>query len=889
MDSSRRRYGIQLKRFGKMKKTLTYIITILCGFALASCSLDDINPQETGKGRYIEFIARPTSFNVSIGETKALTSDQLTAVEKNIYSLYFIVFDKNGDRIADLSGNLPTTTTSQTLYHDHGGEITVCYLANVSKEYANSLQTLEDLSTKPITIEYDTYAKTGYLGIPLIDVSTTGTPDKKNCIPMFGSYTLSITDGAITGATTSNNVTQVTIPLERLFAKVTVKVKSEMDDDDWGINFNPPSIDISKYMLINLPKKVFPAAALGAGDVILKESSWAIGDYKTETIELEEPLSISDGSISLGDLWESNGDYAEIVTCYIPEYAVAPTGTNLDQTQKPNFVASTKYPVHFTLTGIAKQDKFVDVPVEYHIYFGEDAFDNFNLRRNTWYNTNLLIKGTSDAVIGEDSRVEATYHNLADPNRTGIHNPANCYIISKPGRYLLPTYKGNDVNGGTFDGTVDANSVISLNGSTNNRIDNIEFKTIGGKHYIQFDVNMYDTDGTTVKLTDVAAGNKLLTLKQNGNIIWSWHLWFCEDSHRPEQFHNTYVNGSNTYTVLNRAIGATTNTGIEIDRVSLTTWSGGLYYQWGRKDPMLESGNTVVEEGGTYANSEKNPRTFYSDWVSIDNAWIDEDNSKTIYDPCPPGYRVPNNSIWKDKYSPGTLENAGNLLGVFSYNLGATIDVTTAIVYPYSSYLTSKGALKGIYTDYLPFREGHSFTSLGRDGTLATKLLLSTYNLPRLAEDKFTLDNMKIQVSLKEGRLWGLDSDNSSYLSYINQSLDVSNITSWEALSDIVQVGEFKQERRLVEEYKVELSWSKIQELIKLISSGNITDAMLSGFVSKWGPYQEVRSPQMSDADKVSLYTSLLGELNNINNYDHSKVTASINPAEGCQIRCVKE
>ena len=393
-------------------------------------------------------------------------------------------------------------------------------------------------------------------------------------------------------------------------------------------------------------------------------------------------------------------------SCYVPEYAIAPTGTNTDEKLKPNFIAATKHPVYFTMTGVAKQDNFVDVPVKYSIYFGEDASDNFNLRRNTWYTNNLLIKGTSDAVLEIDKRVDATYHNLADPTNSGTEVPANCYIISSPGRYLIPTYKGNDVAGGTLTGTASEESVISLNGSNNNTIKNVQVVTINNKKYIQFDVNMYDTDGTTLKLTDVAAGNKLITLKSGSNIIWSWHIWFNSSSNRADASENLDKypgndgNWNNTY-VMNRALGATDVISLDltgwISDLNGFLWRDGLYYQWGRKDPLISSLVTVGDDGSA-ENAILNPTKLYTNWATSMGSWTD---TKSNNDPCPPGYKVPHSDIWRDE-NPD--QNGITVLNqpiytttttAYTYHLSGSTDegTSTYVFYPYQGYMTSSGSV----------------------------------------------------------------------------------------------------------------------------------------------------------------------------------------------------
>ena len=120
----------------------------------------------------------------------------------------------------------------------------------------------------------------------------------------------------------------------------------------------------------------------------------------------------------------------------------------------------------------------------------------------------------------------------------------------------------------------------------------------------------------------------------------------------------------------------------------------GLLYQWGRKDPFLGSSSisdnikavstlswpspaTSDSSIGTIAYAVEHPTTFICggnrprDWVySHDNMlW---QSTKTIYDPCPSGWRVPDGGIggvWSkslDSYCTYDSTNKGvNFSGMF--------------------------------------------------------------------------------------------------------------------------------------------------------------------------------------------------------------------------------
>lgn len=236
---------------------------------------------------------------------------------------------------------------------------------------------------------------------------------------------------------------------------------------------------------------------------------------------------------------------------------------------------------------------------------------------------------------------------------------ANCYMISKPGEYSFDaTVMGNGVSAGRIRAQQlspvsaallwqDAASVIS-------------------------DVRL-DEGRVCFRASGNPGNASVAVYGDDGKVLWSWHIWSTDYdlSNAPK------LNGLNWMT---RNLGALAD---DYDEAGLAK---GMAYQWGRKDPFpsgegwMDMGSITVYDSaglvadGVFANEQVavsdniqnavgNPTTFYYglrigddyyDWLSMDGSasedclWESEsDAGKTMFDPCPPGWRVPRNGSWK--------------------------------------------------------------------------------------------------------------------------------------------------------------------------------------------------------------------------------------------------
>ena len=360
-----------------------------------------------------------------------------------------------------------------------------------------------------------------------------------------------------------------------------------------------------------------------------------------------------------------------------------------------------------------------------------------------------------------------TYYNLSQ------YGTANCYIVSSANAsYCFDcTVKGNGVNsvtdyyGNTFalpdnDVNIVPDSIGIIRSSAVMKKQNGSFVLIPDNPDSDYnertdtEILTLDTDapregrvlftvkGNTGDASDHALiykGNVLIGAFSGETLLWSWHIWITD---RPDT--QGYGNG---FSSLDRNLGAvmSDSEGFSEGDIAYT----GLYYQWGRKDPMfpapfnsggqqwpvwgVEQSEHPASSGSAASVEEtvRHPMTYYFDgsggngWLSAsdsrysnyDHFWgyisVRDDIKKTIYDPCPPGYRVPGNALWEDpdpgmRGEPVTSDGTAN--GHFA-GYQFTINDMIEIYYPSTSCITvEKGQVVEKYHDNIDI-EGNPVSS----------------------------------------------------------------------------------------------------------------------------------------------------------------------------------
>jgi hypothetical protein len=146
------------------------------------------------------------------------------------------------------------------------------------------------------------------------------------------------------------------------------------------------------------------------------------------------------------------------------------------------------------------------------------------------------------------------------------------------------------------------------------------------------------------------------------------------------------------YNMMSRNLGA-----LEDASASAGADSYGLLYQWGRKDPFpCESPSDKKSGTMSLAESIANPTTFAVNsgtWMSsVDKSVWGDKATKTIYDPCPPGYKVP---MREDVTSVFQADALSGVTG-WQYASGHAFAIGDPKVwFPYTGYIDVTGYYVG--------------------------------------------------------------------------------------------------------------------------------------------------------------------------------------------------
>ena len=293
-------------------------------------------------------------------------------------------------------------------------------------------------------------------------------------------------------------------------------------------------------------------------------------------------------------------------------------------------------------------------------------------------------------------RIPLVYGNAI---KNGNNNPSS-YQTSNAGTYILSNFQDHaghaidnpwieKTNGGANSG-VDGAEVVWADAA--NLVHSPSITHVGGEGFLDFEV----------KASDIQSGNAVVAVTKGSGasktVLWSWHLWFAPKdaldkikvtNHQNKDYYftkealgwkptqwsgSTYSSARTVKVKVEQTVG---NNGTKNDAVINITQKPGnvrkgatTLYQWGRKDAFpgvetskLAANSHFTENAGSnmsIKNGIQHPDNFYTygaSWNSAPptgysyyNLWSADntttginDNSvvKTVYDPCPVGFKMP--------------------------------------------------------------------------------------------------------------------------------------------------------------------------------------------------------------------------------------------------------
>lgn len=277
---------------------------------------------------------------------------------------------------------------------------------------------------------------------------------------------------------------------------------------------------------------------------------------------------------------------------------------------------------------------------------------------------------------------------------------ANCYIITSKGAYSFAAVVGNS---STTINNIYSVDVLWESFGTNETPSSGDLISSAA----------YRNGKILIMTPDVyKKGNAVVAAKDaNGVILWSWHIWLTDQP-------NEEVYKNDAGVMMDRNLGA-------LSAQKGSDLSLGLLYQYGRKDPfpsssknkaifakttgewptpaidipILESDKGVIGETAQF--QIENPMTFIrfrNGGKTKGSVWTTE---KSVSDPCPSGWKVPDDVWAKAIGYSGRIEYSGlwddencgiNGSGLFGatawYPAGSTIDAESGEL---KLYLTGAG------------------------------------------------------------------------------------------------------------------------------------------------------------------------------------------------------
>ena len=294
---------------------------------------------------------------------------------------------------------------------------------------------------------------------------------------------------------------------------------------------------------------------------------------------------------------------------------------------------------------------------------------------------------------------------------------------------------------------------------------------VGGNGYLDFEV----------KQSDIKSGNAVVAVTKGGTVVWSWHLWFAPKSalNKIEVTNHQGVKYNFTEETLGwkpkgevTTYNAPRTVKVKVEQtianggtkqftvINITQNNGGkkegiaTLYQFGRKDALPGTDTFYPTNSYSFDNTTggrslgyaiQHPEnmfiyaqtgTYYYDWCNATyyNLWSADntttgfnDNAvvKTVYDPCPVGFKMPASNAFTGFTSNGQYQS-----GAANINANGTADSWDKFSAAYGhNFYTNGSKTATIFFPASGFRYGSdgSLFNVGGGGYYWSAVPYSTY------------------------------------------------------------------------------------------------------------------------------------------------------------------
>ena len=358
-------------------------------------------------------------------------------------------------------------------------------------------------------------------------------------------------------------------------------------------------------------------------------------------------------------------------------------------------------------------------------------------------------------------RIPLVYGNAI---KNGATN-SNAYETTATGTYVLQHFKDHN------DQNITNPWIEKTNSSAYANIDGAKIVWSDEKDLVTSPTIAHDASGDgyldfEVKQSDIKSGNAVVAVTKNGTVVWSWHLWFAPktalNTIAVTNYQNKVYNFTTetlgwkpkgevtTYnaprTVKVKVEQTIANGGAKLFTViNITQNNGGkkegisTLYQFGRKDALPGTNTFYPTTGYSFDNTTggrslgyaiQHPEnmfiyaqtgTYYYDWCNATyyNLWSADntttgfnDNAvvKTVYDPCPVGFKMPASNAFTGFTSDGqnqstaaninakeTNESSVKFSAAYGHNFYTNSSKNATIFFPASGFrISSDGSLNNV-------------------------------------------------------------------------------------------------------------------------------------------------------------------------------------------------